>query len=131
VAAVAAAQASKDLQDGDPERLAYSAGPGYVDELMTWRQATSVFDALFARQFRRTCNECGYSWLVPRSIARRGIRGMSAASVAGSAREATLTGASADLGAGIEARAEVMESYRICAKCGVDDFSQLPARRGR
>jgi len=30
--------------------------------------------------------------------------------------------------AGLEARAEVMEAYRICAKCGVDKFTQRPVR---
>ncbi len=32
----------------------------------------------FAREWIRTCKECGYSWQVPRSFARRGIRGTSA-----------------------------------------------------
>jgi predicted nucleic-acid-binding Zn-ribbon protein len=91
----------------------------------------TIMGALFARQFERTCKECGYSWIVPRSIGRRGIRGMSAISVAGSARAGTLARGSSDLKARIGARAEVMESYRICAKCGVDDFSQRPVPRGR
>lgn len=29
---------------------------------------------------------------------------------------------------GIAARAETMEGYRICAKCGADKFSQRPVR---
>jgi hypothetical protein len=33
-----------------------------------------------------------------------------------------------DLQAGIGARAELMESYRLCAKCGVDNFTQRPVR---
>ncbi len=56
---------------------------------------------------------------------------MAAVSVAGSAQAAAAARASADLEAGIGARAEVMESYRICAKCGVDDFTQRPARPGQ
>jgi predicted nucleic-acid-binding Zn-ribbon protein len=83
--------------------------------------------ALFARQYERTCKECGYSWLVPRSIARRTWRGISAISVSGATRGAASVRTSADLSAGIGARADEMESYRICAKCGVDDFSQQPA----
>ena len=38
---------------------------------------------LFAREWERTCSECGYTCRVPRSIARRGIRGMSAMTVPG------------------------------------------------
>jgi hypothetical protein len=33
-----------------------------------------------------------------------------------------------ELQSGIAARAEAMESYRICAKCGVDDFTQHAVR---
>jgi hypothetical protein len=32
--------------------------------------------------------------------------------------------------AGIADRAELMEGYQICAKCGVDDFTQRACRRG-
>jgi len=85
---------------------------------------------LFAREWERTCSECGYTWRVPRSIARRGIRGMSAMTVrgatAGPARDTRNVSA---LSAGIEARAELMEGYRVCAKCGADDFTQRPCRR--
>ena len=35
----------------------------------------------------------------------------------------------AALSADIEARAELMEGYRVCAKCGADDFTQRPCRR--
>jgi predicted nucleic-acid-binding Zn-ribbon protein len=84
----------------------------------------------FARVWVRTCNECGYSWQVPRSIARRGIRGMSGITAAGqsvSARYSPSGGTAFQ--SGIGARAELMEGFQICAKCGVDDFSQRPARR--
>lgn len=33
-----------------------------------------------------------------------------------------------NLEADIAARAEVTEAYRICAKCGVDKFTQRPVR---
>lgn len=33
------------------------------------------------------------------------------------------------LSADIQARAELMEGYRVCAKCGADDFTQRPCRR--
>jgi len=34
------------------------------------------------------------------------------------------------LRAGLAARAETMEAFRICARCGVDHFTQRPVRRG-
>jgi len=83
----------------------------------------------FAREWERTCAECGYTWRVPRSIARRGIRGMSGAErgmVRGGRRN--LHGFS-DFTAVIQARADQMEAFRICAKCGADDFTQRPAPR--
>jgi len=86
---------------------------------------------LVAREWERTCSECGYTWRVPRSIARRGIRGMSAITVRGATtgpfHDTRNVGA---LGASIETRAELMEGFRICAKCGADDFTQRPCRRG-
>ena len=84
----------------------------------------------FAREWERTCSECGYAWRVPRSIARRGIRGMSAWTVRGATvgpkNDARNVGA---LSADIEARAELMEGFRVCAKCGADHFTQRPCRR--
>ncbi len=85
---------------------------------------------LFAREWERTCTECGYSWRVPRSIARRGIRGISAITARGitaGPRMAPYGGG--NLRAGIAARAEVMEGFQLCARCGVDHFTQRPVRR--
>ncbi len=85
----------------------------------------------FAREWERTCRECGYTWRVPRSIARRGIRGMSAVSVMGATRGSWASNASmGGMRSGIAGRAELMEQFRICAKCGVDAFTQRPCRRG-
>ncbi|MGB6584177.1 MAG: hypothetical protein WBF34_40265 [Streptosporangiaceae bacterium] len=85
----------------------------------------------FAREWERTCTECGYTWRVPRSIARRGIRGMSALTVRGSAAGARRSPrGNVDLTVGLAARAETMEGFRICARCGVDHFTQRPLRRG-
>jgi len=89
---------------------------------------------LFAREWERTCAECGYSWRVPRAIARGGIRGMSARSL-GSAGPRLNPGSFATPGSftdarrGIETRAEQMDAFRICAKCSADDFTQRPAPR--
>jgi len=85
----------------------------------------------FAREWERTCTECGYTWRVPRSIARRGIRGMSAMTVLGSAAGARRSPAgNVELRSGLAARTETMEAFRICARCGVDHFTQRPVRRG-
>jgi predicted nucleic-acid-binding Zn-ribbon protein len=95
-----------------------------------------VRTGFFAREWVRTCKECGYTWRVPRSIARRGIRGMSAMSVIGRTAGAGYGSASrspistSQIRADIGARAEQMEGFRICARCGVDDFTQRPVRRG-
>ena len=86
---------------------------------------------LFAREWERTCSECGYTWRVPRSIARRGIRGMSATTVRGATAGPMHDTRNVDaLSASIEARAELMEGFRVCAKCGADNFIQRPCRRG-
>jgi len=52
--------------------------------------------------------------------------------VTGTTRESGMMqaggGGLSDLEGGIAARAEAMERYRICAKCGADDFTQRPVR---
>jgi hypothetical protein len=89
-----------------------------------------VWIGFFARQWVRTCRQCGYTWRVPRAIARRGIRGMSATSVAGATAGSWASNTSlSGMRSGIAGRAELMEQFRICAKCGVDDFTQRPWRR--
>jgi hypothetical protein len=101
-----------------------------------WANNELVAIGFFAREWVRTCNECGYSWRVPRSIARRGIRGMSAMNFVGRTASAGYGGpnrspiSTSRIHSDIGARAELMEGFQICAKCGVDDFSQRPARRG-
>ena len=87
---------------------------------------------LRAAEYERTCAECGYTWRVPRSIARRGIRGMSATTFMGATREGGFGQPGGQglnrLAGGIAARAETMEGFRICAKCGIDKFTQRPVR---
>jgi hypothetical protein len=89
---------------------------------------------LFAREWERTCAECGYTWRVPRSIARRGIRGISGMGMSGldvghMAQAARSNPRGSDFSAGVQARAEQMEGFRTCAKCGADDFTQRPVPR--
>jgi predicted nucleic-acid-binding Zn-ribbon protein len=84
----------------------------------------------FAREWERTCAECGYTWQVPRSIARRGIRGMSAVTVFGSVTSARRSPSGGTRYRGdIAARADLMEGFRTCAKCGADHFTQRPVTR--
>jgi hypothetical protein len=90
---------------------------------------------LFAREWERTCTGCGYTWRVPRSIARRGIRGLSGMGMSGIGMGSSIRASRSnpqgfsELNAQIEARAEQMEAFRVCAKCGADDFTQRPVPR--
>ena len=89
-----------------------------------------VMAGFFAREWERTCSECGYTWRVPRSIARRGIRGLSAITVLGGVEQARSNPrGNVELRAGLAARAETMEAFRLCATCGVDNFTQRPVTR--
>jgi hypothetical protein len=97
----------------------------------SWANNGQMAFGFFAREWVRTCDECGYSWRVPRSIARRGIRGTSAIAFGGQSISARYSpSGGGGLRSGIGARAELMEGFQICAKCGVDNFSQRPIRRG-
>jgi predicted nucleic-acid-binding Zn-ribbon protein len=97
----------------------------------TWANNGVMAFGFFAREWVRTCDACGYTWRVPRSIARRGIRGMSGISAGGQAISARYSPSGGGaFQSGIGARAELMEGFRLCAKCGTDDFSQRPVRRG-
>jgi predicted nucleic-acid-binding Zn-ribbon protein len=81
----------------------------------------------FAREWERTCAECGYTWRVPRSIARGGMSGTTERGMfRGAGSSPRILG---EINAGIEARAEQKEAFRICAKCGADDFTQRPVPR--
>jgi hypothetical protein len=87
----------------------------------------------FAREWERACLECGYTLRVPRAIARRGIRGMSAKSVGGAfagAGPGRISSNADAVRAGIAVRADLMEGFQTCAKCGADYFTQHPVRRG-
>jgi hypothetical protein len=75
----------------------------------------------FAREYIRTCKECGYSWRVPRAVARQSGRGMSSMTALNNMGSPRINGGRANLEAAI--------SSRICARCGVDAFTQRPARR--
>jgi hypothetical protein len=77
-----------------------------------------------AREFERTCAECGYTWRVPRSAHRR--RGISAYSpmprglysVSDNAREIAASEAVSAVGA----------AYAHCPRCDSDRYVQQPVR---
>ena len=73
----------------------------------------------------RTCEECGYTWRVPRSAARRRIRSISlfnAAPNAQSRRELARQVTS------ISAGNQTFEIYEHCPECGAARFTQHAAR---
>lgn len=82
----------------------------------------------FAREYIRTCKECGYSWRVPRAIAHQSGRGMSTTTVLNNMGSTRVPGGRASLEAAIRSGSDTMEGFRICARCGVDAFTQRPAR---
>lgn len=88
---------------------------------------------LFAREYERTCRECGYTWRVSRAAARGGKRAISVAARSGVIRSASsrpgMAGVSNFSNSAVGTAAEAMEAFRTCAKCGVDDFTQRPAPR--
>jgi hypothetical protein len=86
-----------------------------------------------AREYERTCGDCGYAWRVPRSAIRtRPIAGFSNAPryrrrpmvggldpvVVGSAPEVTSS----------EEISEVETAFGHCPKCGSDQYTQRPVR---
>ena len=84
-----------------------------------------------AREYERTCAECGYAWRVPRSATRKPISGFS---VAPRGRPVSLGGvdplvpdsepelvASQEIG-------QVAAAFGQCPKCGCFRYMQRPVR---
>jgi ribosomal protein S27AE len=77
-----------------------------------------------AREYARTCTNCGYTWQVPRAAARRRFRPVSMISVA--------SPKSIDRGelvreiSAISADNQLTNTYRQCPKCGSEQFEQHP-----
>ena len=85
-----------------------------------------------ARQYERTCAECGFSWLVPREFTRKRVLsvagGTSGPHVGYPGRYGRTTGpAASDIQAAgtMAGRPAVL---RLCSKCGSEHFSQRPVR---
>ena len=80
-----------------------------------------------ARQYQRTCADCGHTWRVPRSFARKRLLSMPGVS----SGSRLITGpanpfpgpAAADLEAGLRIGAE-SDAFRTCPECGSRRYSQ-------
>ena len=73
----------------------------------------------------RTCEECGYTWRVPRSAAKRHLRSISmfnAAPNSQSRRELARQVTS------ISAANQTFETYKHCPRCGADRFTEHAVR---
>ena len=85
-----------------------------------------------AREYERTCRDCGCAWRVPRPYARRHVQSISGFRVAPSGR-GTLGGMDRnELSTEIQssmAISEQRESFRRCPKCGSGSYRQHPVRR--
>jgi len=80
-----------------------------------------------ARQFERTCSDCGYSWRVAREFARKGIIPIQGATSGIRGGRAAARPEATGLRAG-RALAERVERLRICPKCGAKAYVQRPVR---
>ncbi len=84
-----------------------------------------------AREYERTCANCGYSWRVPRSAVHKPIAGFSSAP---RGRPVSLGGidpvtpASEPEIASSEAISEVVAAYGHCPKCHAGRYTQRPVR---
>ncbi|MGH3224302.1 MAG: hypothetical protein ACRDPY_37405 [Streptosporangiaceae bacterium] len=96
-----------------------------------------------AAEYERTCSDCGWSWRVPRSAARR--RGRTPRSTAAGQPKSLLqtraaTGGTACMGKPARLRAEASPvifasqaagELRACPRCRGERFNQQPLRPGR
>jgi hypothetical protein len=86
-----------------------------------------------ARQYERTCADCGYSWLVPRQFARR--RFMTGSGYT-SGQHGKAFPRDANFEAGSRAgdrqaakiKAQEAEDLSACPHCSSENYSQRPAR---
>ena len=75
----------------------------------------------------RTCAECGYTWRVPRSAAKRRLRSISVFNAVPNAWAGD-RGELAREVASISAEKQAVESYQHCPECGADRFTQHAVR---
>ncbi len=78
------------------------------------------------REYARTCAECGYTWRVPRSAARRRVRSISMISTA-SRTNIDRSELAREISS-ISAENELAGTFRRCPACGAEQFTQQPCR---
>ena len=81
-----------------------------------------------ARGYERTCQDCGYSWRVPGTAGRRGMRPISGYSTM--PRGLLVPDDSVPELASPEAISEVAGAYRHCPRCSSERYSQRPVKGG-
>ena len=81
-----------------------------------------------AKEYERTCTECGYAWRVPRSAARRRIGAISGFSVAAPRSGRMDRGELSREISAISASNEPAGFFQQCPKCGAADFTQRALR---
>jgi predicted RNA-binding Zn-ribbon protein involved in translation (DUF1610 family) len=82
-----------------------------------------------AREYERTCDDCGWSWRVPRQLARRRVQPISGFSVTSGGIQTAAD--RAELNAEVQSSmvmGEQAEAFRECPKCGSVNYSQHRAR---
>jgi predicted nucleic-acid-binding Zn-ribbon protein len=89
------------------------------------RDATRINRVRFPWQhdYARTCDECGYTWRVPRSAVRRRMRTISGFMVAPQGRSLDRFELGREVQS-ISAEKQAFETFQHCPACGADRFTQ-------
>lgn len=81
------------------------------------------------RAYERTCRSCGYTWTVTRRQAQLHVTRSRSASRPGGPQTYYLENAIEGAEADEAGQVALAEQFRRCARCGLDEFDQRPARR--
>jgi hypothetical protein len=83
-----------------------------------------------AREYERTCDNCGYAWRAPRWAVHPPMQGLPFAGLGSGMGRGTGGGRSAlryEVNSVVESNAELAEeaaAFRVCAKCGSVRYKQ-------